>query len=630
MDYLLRVFFVAATLFVFSDKLYLPFNTGFGYVLEVFVRVPCLSDECLLSDEQRWTHWLIDFDERSSTILDKLYKYLKANQLQSVNYFSVDEQYHVTPLLFGRIGSMIVNDVGIGCVKLNVKNTNLFLSLTMMQQTYDQLKLILDRDHLIKVGWYNVYMYTPLQIHLPPYIAKIPRFAHLGTNSITVFNANIVTYSRTLLIIPIAWLLKYDHNIWACLLILLHDLLDHVDDIVAKTQTRIYGEIDDPLLNGFMHTFCDKIVSIFCLWTILLETNFSQTSYFQTMVVICLCCTIIGVEIVTGIVRVQEYFHASLSGHQQLSGTDTTAAAMEGKLKKKLESMGLAFLCLSTGYATPFNHWSGIMGVICCSLTVRFAYVSLTEKLRAREKIISIINATKSSSESTASGRVMTLDSILGESKIKAKSLSNSANNSSKNAILNEKSLENHPVNHSATTMRQIKEKDEEMRELAVTRNASLPIIWIDGRADKVYTIGCFDLFHEGHRLLLLRMRQFGREVIVGVHDSHSIHKLKKRVPVDGTDQRMLNVKQHADQVYCIAGTDPSAFVKCIVHLKENESALYIRGDDMADFPSRHVVEGLMPVKFLPYTAGISSTKLRQERYSHIRSDDLEHLERIN
>ncbi|CAF0863014.1 unnamed protein product, partial [Didymodactylos carnosus] len=112
--------------------------------------VPCLSDEYLLSDEQRWTHWLID-SERSSTISDKFYKYLKANQLQSVNYFSVHEQYHVTPLLFGRIGSMIVNDVGIGCVKLNVKNTNLFLSLTTMQQTYDQLKLILDRDHLIKV-----------------------------------------------------------------------------------------------------------------------------------------------------------------------------------------------------------------------------------------------------------------------------------------------------------------------------------------------------------------------------------------------------------------------------------------------------------------------------------------------
>ena len=161
-------------------------------------------------------------------------------------------------------------------------------------------------------------------------------------------------------------------------------------------------------------------------------------------------------------------------------------------------------------------------------------------------------------------------------------------------------------------------------------RSASLPAIWLDGRADKVYTIGCFDLFHEGHRLLLQRMRQFGREVIVGVHDSRSIHKLKKRVPVDGTETRMLNVKRYADQVYCVAGTDPSTFVTCIVHLRENETAIYVRGDDMAEFPSRHIVEALMPVKFLPYTAGVSSTKLRQELYSHIQSNDLEHLEKIN
>ncbi|CAF5209486.1 unnamed protein product, partial [Rotaria magnacalcarata] len=161
-------------------------------------------------------------------------------------------------------------------------------------------------------------------------------------------------------------------------------------------------------------------------------------------------------------------------------------------------------------------------------------------------------------------------------------------------------------------------------------RSSSLPAIWLDGRADKVYTIGCFDLFHEGHRLLLQRMRQFGREVIVGVHDSRSIQKLKHRVPVDGTETRMLNVKRYADQVYCVAGTDPSVFVKSIVHLNKNETALYVRGDDMADFPSRHVVEELMPVKFLPYTNGVSSTKLRKELFSHIKENDMEHLEKIN
>ena len=32
-------------------------------------------------------------------------------------------------------------------------------------------------------------------------------------------------------------------------------------------------------------------------------------------------------------------------------------------------------------------------------------------------------------------------------------------------------------------------------------------------KADKVYTVGCFDLLHRGHRNLFARMRQLGKEV---------------------------------------------------------------------------------------------------------------------
>jgi hypothetical protein len=39
-------------------------------------------------------------------------------------------------------------------------------------------------------------------------MARIPRCIQIGDKSLTVFNANIVTYSRTFLIIPIAWCLK--------------------------------------------------------------------------------------------------------------------------------------------------------------------------------------------------------------------------------------------------------------------------------------------------------------------------------------------------------------------------------------------------------------------------------------
>ena len=42
----------------------------------------------------------------------------------------------------------------------------------------------------------------------------------------------------------------------------------------------------------------------------------------------------------------------------------------------------------------------------------------------------------------------------------------------------------------------------------------------LDSRVDKVYTIGCFDLFHFGHIQLIKRMKTLGKNVIIGVHDS--------------------------------------------------------------------------------------------------------------
>ena len=77
----------------------------------------------------------------------------------------------------------------------------------------------------------------------------------------------------------------------------------------------------------------------------------------------------------------------------------------------------------------------------------------------------------------------------------------------------------------------------------------SLKELEADNRVDKVYTIGCFDLFHFGHVKLLNRMKEIGKKVIVGVHDSKSIYKLKNRVPIDSTEKRMLNVKTIADEV---------------------------------------------------------------------------------
>ncbi len=144
------------------------------------------------------------------------------------------------------------------------------------------------------------------------------------------------------------------------------------------------------------------------------------------------------------------------------SAQGSTSAAMEGKLKEKLESMGLAFLCLSTGHIAPFHHWcksnfscvffcildvlAGMTGIICFTLTIRLAYASLMKKLQARvnkekkktvrinltpetfassppppplasavQKTIGVINVFNSSTDTKARNRAMTLDTLIRE-----------------------------------------------------------------------------------------------------------------------------------------------------------------------------------------------------------------------
>ena len=56
-------------------------------------------------------------------------------------------------------------------------------------------------------------------------------------------------------------------------------------------------------------------------------------------------------------------------------------------------------------------------------------------------------------------------------------------------------------------------------------RQDNLLLEKLDQRVDKVYTVGCFDLFHYGHIHLFERMSSMGKKLIVGVHDSRRFVK---------------------------------------------------------------------------------------------------------
>ncbi len=109
--------------------------------------------------------------------------------------------------------------------------------------------------------------------------------------------------------------------------------------------------------------------------------------------------------------------------------------------------------------------------------------------------------------------------------------------------------------------------------ELAVDRFANPP------QYDLVVTIGCFDLFHEGHVKLMQRMRSFGTRLLVGLHDDESISLLKGRFPVDNVVKRLRNVKRYADMVFVIPSTDPSPYLDAAVDRSiPKERMCFIRG----------------------------------------------------
>lgn len=114
-------------------------------------------------------------------------------------------------------------------------------------------------------------------------------------------------------------------------------------------------------------------------------------------------------------------------------------------------------------------------------------------------------------------------------------------------------------------------------------------------RYEKVYTIGCFDLLHRGHRNLFRTMRSIGDQIIVGVHSDESIFKLKNKWPIEPLAKRMQNIKKYADIVFAIPDTDPTPYI--LSAIAENKNSVFLRGDDMPNFPSRESVERLMEVR---------------------------------
>jgi len=157
------------------------------------------------------------------------------------------------------------------------------------------------------------------------------------------------------------------------------------------------------------------------------------------------------------------------------------------------------------------------------------------------------------------------------------------------------------------------------LRELVQRVNKVKPEKTTDCK--KVYTIGCFDVFHRGHENLFRAMKEFGNFLVIGIHDDLSYFKLKNKHPVDNLETRIKNIKPFVDIVFVIPDTEPTTYIKAAVSQQdiEKHQVCYVRGEDMPDFPSRAWVEAVMPVHLLPRSEGVSSTLLRTIYHDNVK-----------
>lgn len=139
----------------------------------------------------------------------------------------------------------------------------------------------------------------------------------------------------------------------------------------------------------------------------------------------------------------------------------------------------------------------------------------------------------------------------------------------------------------------------------------------------RVFTVGCFDLAHRGHANLFRALREYGRFLVVGLHDDASYFKLKHKHTVDDLETRIANIKPFCDSVFVIPSTDPTPYLRAMVSEQDirDGTACFVRGADMPLFPGREYIESVMPVHLLPRSDGVSSSLVRAIYHSEDGED---------
>jgi len=121
---------------------------------------------------------------------------------------------------------------------------------------------------------------------------------------------------------------------------------------------------------------------------------------------------------------------------------------------------------------------------------------------------------------------------------------------------------------------------------------------------DQVYTVGFFNNFHYGHWKLLQRMREKGRQLIVGVYDDKHLRLSKKMKPnqYQPLDVRMSNVKKYAEVVFVISSLEPESYLEMIRDPNPHLTQLFVRADNLRYYPGWKWVKDNMESELVSYT----------------------------
>ena len=135
-----------------------------------------------------------------------------------------------------------------------------------------------------------------------------------------------------------------------------------------------------------------------------------------------------------------------------------------------------------------------------------------------------------------------------------------------------------------------------------------------------VISAAVMDLCHKGHLNVLKAIREEagidGWTVMV-IHDDKNIYDTKGKIPIQNLQQRMENIKLTGLIDEVLPTFDYLHLAKTFEYIIEKYAGaefVFMRGDDWNDFPASHVIRTHnIPIKFIPYTEGVSSTYIREQ-----------------